>query len=137
MNWSMLGAADRRNLVLGAIVVVAGVLSVIDRWGAVVYLGIIGGLLAAFVAVQPQVAPTVRLPATKAMLLLVAGALAAAGFVLAGLTYLGAMFSIRLFSIFFDIGLVASLVLLWFGWQAYQAEQGAAGPTAPPPPPAA
>jgi len=136
MNLSSLSAEDRRTVILGAIVVVAGVLSFLDPtgdWGAVVFLSIIGGALAAFVPLQPQVAPTSKLPATRGTVLLLAGILAAGGFALGGLTYISSVFSIRVFSIIFDIGLVASLVLLWFGWQAYQAEQGATG-SAPPPP---
>jgi hypothetical protein len=141
MNMQTLGAGDRRYLILGAVVALMGLLSFLDpsgSWGAVVLLGILGGLLAAFVAVQPQIAPTVKLPASKGTVLLVAGALAAAGFVIAGLTWISYVFAVtRVFSILFDIGLVASLVLLWYGWQAYQAEQGqkpAAPPAAPPPP---
>lgn len=136
----MLGSGDRRYLILGAVVALTGLLSFLDpsgSWGAVVLVGILGGLLAAFVAVQPQVAPTVKLPTTKGTVLLVAGALAAGGFVIAALTYMSYVFALtRIFSIIFDIGLVASLVLLWFGWQAYQAEQGktpAASPPAAPP----
>src|SRR5262245_18197675 len=118
MNLSALSAADRNNVILGAIVVVTGVLSFLDpsgSWGAVVVLGILGGLLAAYVSLQAQIAPTVKMPATRGMVLLVAGLLAAGGFVLAGLTYLSYVFSIRIFSIIFDIGLIASLILLWFG----------------------
>jgi hypothetical protein len=136
MNISALNAADRNIVILGAIVVVTGLLSFLDpsgSWGAVVVLGILGGLLAGFVSLQAQVAPTVKLPAARGMVLLIAGLLAAGGFVLAGLTYLGYVFSIRIFSIIFDAGLVASLVLLWLGWQAYQKEQGSTGTAAPPP----
>jgi len=138
MNFATLSAEDRRTVILGAIVVVTGVLSFLDPtgdWGAVVFLAILGGVLAAFVPLQPQLAPATKLPATRGMVLLLAGVLAAGGFVLGGLTYISSVFSIRVFSIIFDIGLVASLVLLWFGWQAYQAEQGA--PSSAPPPPAA
>jgi hypothetical protein len=136
MNFSALAAADRNNVILGAIVVVTGVLSFLDptgSWGAVVLLGIIGGFLAGFVSLQAQVAPTMKLPAARGIVLLIAGLLAAGGFVLGGLTYLSYVFSIRIFSIIFDVGLIASLVLLWFGWQAYQKEQGASGTAAPPP----
>jgi hypothetical protein len=70
---------------------------------------------------------------------LVTGALAALGFGIAGLTYLAYLIQINVFSIIFDIGLVASLALLWFGWQAYQGEQRRTGSAPPPaaPPPAA
>jgi hypothetical protein len=140
MNFSKLSAADKRTLVLGAIVAVAGVLSFMDpsgSWGAVVVIGILGGLLAVYVAVQPQMAPAMKLPATKGMLLLVAGGAAALGFVIAGLTWFSYVIEVtRVFSIIFDVGLVAAVLLLWFGWTAYQAEPKAAAP-APPAPPAA
>lgn len=138
MNFSSLSAADKRTLILGAIVVVAGILSFLDpsgSWGAVVAISILGGLLAIYVAVQPQLAPAMKLPATKGLLLLAAGAAAALGFVIAGLTWLSYVLAVtRVFSLIFDAGLVASLVLLWFGWVAYQAEPKAAA-AAPPPPP--
>jgi hypothetical protein len=140
MNFSSLSASDKRTLVLGAIVAVAGILSFMDpsgSWGVIVVIGILGGLLAVYVAIQPQMAPSMKLPATKGMLLLVAGAAAALGFVVAGLTYFGYVLEVtRVFSIIFDIGLVASIVLLWFAWLAYQAEPKAVAPPAPPATPA-
>jgi hypothetical protein len=140
MNLSSLSASDKRTLVLGAIVAVAGILSFMDpsgSWGVIVVIGILGGLLAVYVAIQPQMAPSMKLPATKGMLLLVAGAAAALGFVVAGLTYFGYVLEVtRVFSIIFDIGLVASIVLLWFAWLAYQAEPKAVAPPAPPATPA-
>jgi len=139
MNFSSLSASDKRTLILGAIVVVAGILSFMDpsgSWGAVVVVAILGGLLAVYVVVQPQMAPAMKLPATKGMLLLAAGAAAAFGFVLAGLTYLSYVLAVtRPFSLIFDVGLVAAVLLLWFGWVAYQGEPKAAA-AAPPPPPA-
>ena len=56
-------------------------------WGVVVVIGILGGLLAVYVAVQPQMAPAMKMPATKGMLLLAAGAAATLGFGIAGLTW--------------------------------------------------
>jgi hypothetical protein len=139
MNFSSLSASDKRTLVLGAIVAVAGILSFMDpsgSWGVVVVIGILGGLLAVYVAVQPQMAPAMKLPATKGMLLLAAGAAAAVGFVIAGLTWFSYVIAVtRVFSIIFDVGLVAAIALLWFGWVAYQAEPKTAA-AAPPPPPA-
>ena len=140
MKFSSLSMSDKRTLALGAIVAVAGILSFMDpsgSWGAIVVIGILGGLLAVYVAVQPQMSPTMKLPATKGMLLLVAGAAATLGFVIAALTYFSFVIEVtRVFSIIFDIGLVAAIALLWFGWLAYQAEPKAAAP-APPAPPAA
>lgn len=149
MNFSSLSAADRRTLILGAVVVITAVLSFMDptgSWGAVMVLAIIGGLLAIYVALQPQLAPTMKLPATKGLLLLIAGGAAALGFVVAGLTWFSYVLQFtRLFSIIFDVGLVASIALLWFGWVAYQSERtgapaaasatAAPAPSSPPPPP--
>lgn len=142
MKFNALSASDKRTLVLGAIVTIAGILSFMDpsgSWGAVVVIGILGGLLAVYVAVQPQMAPSMKMPATKGLLLLAAGGAAALGFVIAGLTWFSYVIEVtRVFSIIFDIGLVAALALLWFGWLAYQAEPKTAtvAAAAPPPPPA-
>ena len=63
----------------------------------------------------------------KALSLLVLGvAVTAVGFVLAALVYIGYVFDINLFSILFDVGLVAAIVLAYFAWLEYQA--GAQGP---------
>ena len=53
--------------------------------------------------------------------------------------YLGYALDIfRIYTILFDLGFVAALVLLWLTWTAYKAEQGpAATPPPPPAPPAA
>ena len=126
MRFSQLSAEDRWNVILGVIVVVTGLVSFLDPTGSrggLVLLGVLGGVLAAFVAVQPQVAPTTRLPSTRGTVLLVAGMLAAGGFVLGGLRFLSALFSLRTFSLIFDVGLVAALALLSLGWRAYGREQ--------------
>jgi len=130
MRFSLLSAADRWNVILGAIVVVTGLVSFLDPTGSrggMMLLGILGGVLATYVALQPRVAPTTRLPTTRGTVLLVAGMLAAGGFVLGGLRFPGALFSLRTFSLIFDVGLVAALVLLWLGWRAYGREQDGAG----------
>ena len=139
MNFSSLSASDKRTLILGAIVAVAGILSFMDpsgSWGVVVAIGILGGLLAIYVAVQPQMAPQMMLPATRRPPPVAARAAAAFGFVIAGLTWFSYVLAVtRIFSIIFDAGLVAAVLLLWFGWVAYQAEPKPAT-AAPPPPPA-
>jgi hypothetical protein len=130
MRFSLLSGGDRLAVILGAIVVVAGVLSFLDPTGSrggLLLLGILGGALAAFVALQPQIAPATRLPATRGTTLLVAGLLAAGGFVLGGMRFLSAFFSVRPFSLIFDVGLVAALALLWFGWRSYGKEQAKRG----------
>jgi hypothetical protein len=138
-NFSSLSASDKRTLVLGAIVAVAGVLSFMDpsgSWGVVVVIGILGGLLAVYVAAQPQMAPSMKMPATKGMLLLAAGGAAALGFVIAGLTW---------FSYVIDITRVSRSSSTSASWPRLPCCGTAGSPTrrsrkaaaAAPPPPAA
>ena len=66
MDMSKLSASDRRILITAVIVVIGGVVSIIDRWGIGGILGGLAGLGAALVVLQPQLMPTMRLPAPKA-----------------------------------------------------------------------
>jgi hypothetical protein len=127
MNISKLSAADKRILYAAIGVVIGGVIGIIDRWGIGGTIGLLGGLGAAAVVLLPQLAPTVKLPAAKGLLLLICGIAAAGGFGLAVLQYLEfALRFTRIYSILFDLGLVAAIVLLWFTWLGYKAEQGGA-----------
>ena len=140
---SKLSASDRRILIAALVVVVGGVVSIIDRWGIGGILGGLAGLGAVLVVLQPQMMPTMKLPAPKATSLLVLGGIAAVGFVLSALQYFAFVLDIRPFTILFDIALVAAIALLYFAWQAYQAAPKAAAsqtaapetPTSAPPPP--
>jgi hypothetical protein len=135
MDISKLSAADKRILYASIGVIIGGIVGIIDRWGFGGTIGLIGGLVAAAVVLQPQLAPTMKLPAARSMVLLGSGIAAAGGMALAVLTYLGYALDItRIYTILFDLGFVAALVLLWLTWTAYKADQGK---VAPPPPPAA
>src|SRR6185503_9737370 len=149
MNFSTLSAADKRIVIAAALVVIISVLSYVDpsgNWGGVMVLALVGGLFGLFVVLQPQLAPTVKLPMTRGLSLLVAGALATGGLALAVLTYIGYISRniVDPFVILMIVGLIAAIFVLWMGWQAYQAEPKAAAPAAPasptaataPPPPA-
>ena len=82
--------------------------------------------------VQPQVAPNVKLPMPKATSMLVASTVAAVGFLLGALAYPGALPNIgRVYNLVFDIGLIASLVLVWFAWTACSAGRPATAASAP------
>ena len=139
MDMSKLSAGDRRILITAVVVVIGGVVSIIDLWGIGGIVGGLAGLGAVLVVLQPQLMPTMNLPAPKATSLLVLGGIAAVGFVLSALQWLNFVFDIRLYTILFDIGLIAAILLLYFAWTDYQASTGAAAPasSAPPPPPAA
>jgi len=138
MDMSKLSAADRRILITAVIVVIGGLVAVMDRWGIGAIIGGLAGLGAVLVILQPQMMPTMRLPAPKATSLLVLGGIAAVGFVLSALQWLSYVIDFRIMTILFDIGLVAAIALLYFTWQEYQAATGSAGssPSVPPAPPA-
>ena len=92
-------------------------------------MGALGGLAAAGVVLLPQLAPTMKLPAAKSLVLLGCGVAAAGGFGIAILSYIGYALDItRIYTILFDLGFVAALVLLWLTWTAYNAGQGASAP---------
>ena len=140
MDLSKLSASDKRILYAAFGVIIGGVVGILDVWGIGSTVGLIAGLAAAFVVLQPQLAPTVKLPAPKPTTLLVCGAIAAGGFALSFLTYLKYANDItRIYTILFDLGFAAALVLLWFTWTAYKAATPATGSstaaaTTPPPP---
>lgn len=142
MNFSSLSASDRRVLIAGAVAAVVAVISFVDpsgQWGGVMVLALLGGLGGAFLAIQSQVAPTMKLPVTRGLALLVAGALATGGFAIAMLSYFGYITRniTDVYVLLMIVGLVASIFLLWTGWQAYQAEPKAAAPPPSAPPPSA
>jgi hypothetical protein len=149
MNFSSLSASDRRLVITAAIAALMALLSFFDPtgdWGTTVGISLIAALAAIAVVMWPQLSPNSALPVPRGLSLLVLGAVTAGGFVIAALIYLSYVFSINLFSILFDVGLVASLALLYFAWLEYQAAPKAAAPaapaapatppSAPPPPPA-
>ena len=131
MDFSKLSATDKRLLICAAGVIVGGVVGIIDAWGIGATIGLLAGLAAAAVVLQPQLAPTMQLPAPKATSLLVLGAIAAIGFVLSALTYLSYVTAVtRIYSLLFDVGLVASIALLYFAWLGYQGSAKGAPPAA-------
>jgi hypothetical protein len=150
MNFSSLSASDRRLVITAAIAALMALVSFFDPtgdWGMTVGISLIAALAAIAVVMWPQLSPNSPLPVPKALSLLVLGAVTAGGFVIAALVYLSYIFSIGVFSILFDVGLVASLALLYFAWLEYQAAPNVAAPATPaapaapvsatpPPPPA-
>lgn len=139
MDMSKLDSADKRILIASVGVIIGGIISVIDLWGIGGTIGLLAGLGAAGVVLQPQLAPSMKLPAPKATTLVVLGAIAAGGFVLSAVQYLSYALDVtRIYTILFDLGLVSAIVLLYFTWLGYKAGQttsAAPAPAAPPPPP--
>jgi len=148
MNDSSLTATDRRIVLTGGIAAIVGILSFLDpngSWGTIMALTLLAGLGAVFVAMQPQLAPSTKLPMKKGLLVLILGGVATGATALAMLTYLGYITRniVDFFTLSMIVGLVASIVLLLTGWRLYQAELPAAAapatpraPTTPATPPA-
>ena len=131
MDISKLSAADKRILYASIGVIVGGIVGLIDAWGIGGTIGLLGGLAAAGVVLLPQLAPTMKLPAAKSVVLLGCGVAAAVGFGIAVLTYIRFALDItRIYTILFDLGFVAALVLLWLTWTGYKAGVGAGAPPA-------
>jgi len=127
MDFSKLSATDKRILIAALVVVVGGLISIVDRWGIGGIVGGLAGLAAAGVILQPQLAPTMKLPAPRGTVLVVLGAVAALGFIVSALQYIGYVLEVtRIYTILFDIGLVAAIVLAYFCWLEYKGAQGAA-----------
>jgi hypothetical protein len=135
MTFSALSGNDRTAAVAALIVVITGVISLAWRWGFLMFIPLLAGLLVLFVLFQGRLAPNMKLPVAKGMVLLGAGAAAVLFWVLVALQWLGYITDnlVSIDVLQFFVGLVASIALLFAGWRAYQAESGAA----PAPPPAA
>jgi hypothetical protein len=137
LDLSKLSAPDKRVLYAAIGVIIGGIIGIGDVWGIGATVGLIAGLAAAAVVLQPQLMPAATLPAPKGTLLLACGAIAAGGFALGILTWLGYAIDVtRIYSILFDLGFVAALALLYFSWIEYRSTMPAAAPTAPATPPA-
>jgi hypothetical protein len=141
MTFSALSGNDRTAAVAALIVVITGVISLAWRWGFLMFIPLLAGLLVLFVLFQGRIAPNMKLAASKGMLLLGAGAAAALFWVLVAFQWLDYitdnLASIDVIQFF--VGLIASIVLLFAGWRAYQSDSGPApaGPPPAAPPPAA
>jgi hypothetical protein len=135
--FAKLDSSDKRIVIASIGVMIGGVVSIIDSWGVGGILGGIAGLGAAYVVLQPQLSPAMKMPAPKATLLLGLGGIAALGFILSALQWFEYFTNIgRIYTLLFDLGLVSAIVLAYFAWMGYQADKGAAAPP-PPAPPAA
>jgi hypothetical protein len=123
MDFNKLSAGDRRFVILAAIVIFGGLIGVTDNWGFGATVGLLAGIGVALVVLQPQLMPTMKLPIAKSQLIFALSLVAAGGFILAGLSFLKDLFDFtRIYSILFDIGLIASIVLAWFAWLDFKVD---------------
>lgn len=128
MNFSALSANDRLAAIAAAIVVITGLISLAQQWGALVFLSLAAGVVALFVVLQPQIAPAVKLPMTKGVLLLGMGVISTVVLLVVALRWIDYILTPPIFvfdTIQYFIGVIAAIVLLFAGWRAYRAEKGA------------
>jgi ABC-type xylose transport system permease subunit len=138
MDLSKLTSNERTAVVLSAIVVVTGIISIANEWGALMFLAILAGLLVLAGILLPQASPSTNLPASTGVIILGGGVVAAVAFLITAVDWIEwigehlASFD----TLQFLVGLIASLVLVWVGWRAYSEAGSAASAPPPPNPPA-
>jgi hypothetical protein len=129
VDLSKLDANERMAAFAAAVVLVLGIVSIVNDWGALMIVPILGSLAVLAVLLLPQL----NLPVAKGLALVLAGAVAALFWIIATVSWLDwivghlATFD----TLQFLVGLVASLVLAWAGWQAYQGSTGTTNPSSP------
>jgi hypothetical protein len=133
VDLSKLSGNARTAAVAGAVVVITGLISLVNDWGALMLVALLAGAAVVIGAVLPQLSPGTSLPVSSSMLMLGGGVVAAVCFVVTAVDWLG-WIGDHLGSfdtLQFLVGLVASLVTAWAGWRAYQ-ESGRMGSATPP-----
>ena len=88
MDLSKLSQNDRITLGAAAVVAVTALLSISNAWGALMFLSLAAGVGAIAVILQPMLAPTVKLPVTKAQALVGLGGVATVATGLTALNWL-------------------------------------------------
>lgn len=126
MDFSKLSSNDKTAVASSAVVVVTGLISIVNGWGGILVVALLGAVAMLAIAFMSQSSPSARLPGSKGSLMLVAGGAAAVAWVIAALTWIEWIFGHLgdFDTLQFVIGLLASLVAGWSGWRAFQAEGG-------------
>jgi hypothetical protein len=132
--FSALSANDRLAAIAAIVVVITGLVSLFWRWGALMFVPTLAALAVLFILFQARLAPNVKLPMPKGVLMVGLGGLAAIVWILVTFQWLGYImeFLVSIDVLQFFVGLIASLVLTFAGWRAYQAEKGTAPAASPP-----
>jgi hypothetical protein len=150
MDFSKLSSNEKMAVYASGVVGVLAIYSLATDWGALMILPLLGAVAVLVVVFLPQMSPATQLPGSKGSLLLIAGVVAAAFWLLAALSWLNYILGNLgvIDTLLFLLGLAASLWLAWTTWQAFQEEGGSfsigmssgggtmgMGSTPPPPPP--
>lgn len=132
MDLSTLQKSDRLVLGAGAVIAITALISIANEWGAAMALSLGAGAGAIGIVMQPRIAPTATLPATKATLLLGLGAAATLATGLVALDWIGWILEhpFRFDTIQFLLGLAAAIALLAIGYDAFRAERAQVTPPA-------
>lgn len=77
MDFSKLSSNERTAVFASAVVLVLGIVSLVNDWGALLMVPVLGALVVLGGILLPQLAPTVTLPAPKGLVMLLGGAAAA------------------------------------------------------------
>jgi hypothetical protein len=125
MDFSKLSSNDKTAVVASAVVVVTGLISIVNGWGGILVVALVGAVAMLAIAFMSS-SPGARLPGSKGSLMLVAGGAEAVAWVIAALTWLGWIFGHLgdVDTLQFVLGLAASLLAGWTGWRAFQSEGG-------------
>jgi hypothetical protein len=124
MTFAALGSNEKMGVYAAAVVLVTSIWSLVNDWGGWIVLPLLASIGMLLVLFQPSLMPTTKLPGSKGSLLLVTGLVAALGWVISAVgwidwisNHIGSIDTLQ-----FLVGLVASLVMAWVGWQAFQGE---------------
>lgn len=133
MDLSKLDSTDRMAGIAALVIVVLGVVSLMSDWGTLMLVPILAGLAVLAVLLQPQLSPSTTLPAPKPVVLVAAGVAAAVTWLIVAIDWLDWIFEhLATFdTLQFLVGLAASFILAWTGWQAFQASRGSSATPTP------
>lgn len=126
MDFGKLSSNEKMAVYAAVVVVVTGLISVVNDWGALMLVAVLAGIAALVVVFAPQIMPGTKMPGSNGSLLLVLGGLTLLIWVVVLIDNLEWVMDhiANLDTLQFTIGLIAAAVLTWFGWQMLQAEGG-------------
>ncbi len=126
MDFSKLNRNELTAALASAVLIVAGLVAATTYTAyAITWLAILAAVGMLFVILQPQIAPSVKLPGSKGSFMVLFGGIAGVIMVIALLVTLGFIFVAFGFAdVLFLTAIVAGITMAWTGWQSFQAEGG-------------